>query len=150
MYIGNGRQVGAHWDCGHPESGDQGGEVTVQNYYNNGWTAIFRYGGGPVPHNPTGVLDGCVGGEGTFSISGWAFDEDDYNHSVVIHVYIGGPAGVGEGHGGIIANQGREDVNNVYHCGVYHGFGATISTDLRGEQPIYVYAIDGVGGGTNL
>lgn len=46
IYIGNGQQVGAHYHFGHREAGDQGGEITVQDYYNdvnNPWTVIYRY-----------------------------------------------------------------------------------------------------------
>lgn len=98
-------------------------------------------------NNPKGCLDNVEGGSNTVRIRGWAFDPDAVSQSIDIHVYIGGPAGVGEGHGGIIANVCREDVNNVYGSGLYHGFDATIRTSLSGTQTVYVYAIN-VGAGT--
>ena len=102
-------------------------------------------------NNPQGVLDGATGGEGTVSLSGWAFDRDDLNTPLEIHVYIGGRSGEAnaEGRNGVIANQGRPDVNAVYGCGDYHGFSATIATDKRGVQPIYVYALN-IGNGDNV
>ena len=108
-------------------------------------------GNGNTGNNPQGVLDGVSGGAGTVTISGWAFDKDDLNAALEIHVYIGGRSGNSnaEGHGGIIANAGRGDVNAVFGCGDYHGFSATISTNKRGSQPVYVYALN-VGGGDNV
>lgn len=102
-------------------------------------------------NNPTGCLDGLVGGTGTVKVSGWAFDRDDMSASLNIHVYIGGQAGDSnaEGYGYIIANQGRGDVNAAYGCGDYHGFSSTIFTSKTGTQPVYVYAIN-VGGGENV
>lgn len=102
-------------------------------------------------NNPTGCLDGLVGGTGTVKVSGWAFDRDDMTASLNIHVYIGGQAGDSnaEGYGYIIANEGRGDVNAAYGCGDYHGFSSTIFTSKTGTQPVYVYAIN-VGGGENV
>ncbi len=102
-------------------------------------------------NNPTGCLDGLVGGTGTVKVSGWAFDRDDMSASLNIHVYIGGQAGDSnaEGYGYIIANEGRGDVNAAYGCGDYHGFSSTIFTSKTGTQPVYVYAIN-VGGGENV
>lgn len=102
-------------------------------------------------NNPTGCLDELVGGTGTVTVSGWAFDFDDNNAQLNIHVYIGGQAGDSnaEGYGYIIANEGRGDVNAAYGCGDYHGFSSTIFTSKTGTQPVYVYAIN-VGGGENV
>ena len=102
----------------------------------------------PVGNNPRGNLDNAEGRTNTVHVRGWAFDLDAPGQSLEIHVYIGGPAGVGEGHNGIVANTYREDVNNVYGTGVYHGFDATIQTSLSGIQTVYVYALN-VGGGTD-
>lgn len=95
-------------------------------------------------HNPTGVVDGIVGGTNQVQVSGWAFDRDDLGAQLNIHVYIGD-----EGHGYVIANVERTDVNNVYGCGNYHGFSATLNTALTGTQNIRVFAIN-VGGGSNV
>ena len=107
----------------------------------------------PTNHLPLGHVDSVVGGAGTVTVSGWAYDRDDTNQPLEIHVYIGAPAGTAgaEGHGGIIANVYRPDVNsNPDHLGVgeYHGFEVTLNTNLTGTQKVYVYAINH-GGGTN-
>lgn len=102
-------------------------------------------------NNPEGNYEGASGGDGIVYVGGWAFDRDNVGVSLEIHVYIGGPAGDpnAEGHGGIIANTERSDVNAAFGCGNYHGFGATISTNKRGNQPVYVYALN-IGSGENV
>lgn len=129
--------------------------VKVNGGYSNGYsisdTYIYGYGCPAYGNNPTGCLEGLVGGTGTVTVSGWAFDRDDMSASLNIHVYIGGQAGDSnaEGYGYIIANEGRGDVNAAYGCGDYHGFSSTIFTSKTGTQPVYVYAIN-VGGGENV
>jgi hypothetical protein len=49
----------------------------------------------------------------------------------------------------IKANTERTDVDAVYNCGGQHGFGETITTSKRGEQNVYVYAIN-IGDGKNV
>ncbi|MBO5420426.1 MAG: InlB B-repeat-containing protein [Clostridia bacterium] len=105
---------------------------------------------GTIVHSPIGALDSASAESGKVSVSGWAFDKDDINAQLDIHVYIGGPAGSSsaEGHSGIKANTSRADVNDVYGCGNNHGYSATINTSKTGSQTVYVYAIN-VGGGSN-
>ncbi|MBR1444769.1 MAG: InlB B-repeat-containing protein, partial [Firmicutes bacterium] len=98
-------------------------------------------------HNPIGSFDGCSGGTGYIEVSGWAFDPDNTSQQLYVHVYIGGPAGVGEGYV-LVANTSRPDVNNAYGCGDNHGFFDKISTDKTGSQEVYAYAIN-VGSGDN-
>ncbi|MBR0537361.1 MAG: C40 family peptidase [Clostridia bacterium] len=50
IYIGDNKLVGAHSDTPtqwgpnrSPAPGDQGDEITVEKYYNNGWTTVLRY-----------------------------------------------------------------------------------------------------------
>ena len=145
-----------------------GDNVTIDEY-NNGWVTIAGEKHGnhkyttrtehkstfqyihlkdiPVGNNPIGDLNNVEGGTNTVWVRGWAFDQDDVSRSIEVHVYIGGPAGTGEGHA-IIADTRREDVNNAYGSGIYHGYDATIRTSRVGTQTVYVYAIN-VGGGTN-
>lgn len=114
-------------------------------------------GGNPVPtgNNPTGCVDIVESkSSGTIHIRGWAFDLDNPTKSLEMHVYIGGPSGSSkaEGHPGIIANQSRPDVANVYskyNVGNNHGFDATIKTSKTGNQPVYIYAINIGGGNSN-
>lgn len=100
-------------------------------------------------NNPQGSLDSVWGGTGFVHVSGWAFDKDDLEKQLEIHVYIGGPYGAsGAELHKIKANTERWDVHEAYPgYGMYHGFDAEIQTQKTGEQPIYVYAMN-TGGGT--
>lgn len=141
--------------------GNYGGKVSYDSSYSHYGSLGYKHSSGISKiyvrpnyengNNPTGCLDGLVGGTGTVKVSGWAFDRDDMSASLNIHVYIGGQAGDSnaEGYGYIIANEGRGDVNAAYGCGDYHGFSSTIFTSKTGTQPVYVYAIN-VGGGENV
>lgn len=128
--------------------------VETITYAYNGLTVSYwgvirpNFGSG---NNPVGDLNSATGGRGTVSIRGWAFDSDDYNSQLNIHVYIGGPSGDSnaEGHGLTIANTSRPDVNDLYGCGNNHGFDDVIKTSKTGTQKVYVYAIN-VGGGQNV
>ena len=97
-------------------------------------------------NNPVGYLDSAAGGNGTVTITGWAFDWDKVTASLGIHVYVGGEIGKGEGHGDGVANKLRPDVNAVYDgAGNYHGFSHTVRTSKRGQQAVYVYAMNASG-----
>ena len=97
-------------------------------------------------HDPIGCLDAATAGNGTVTVTGWAFDWDKVGAALDIHVYLGGPAGSGEGHGNGVANLSRPDVNKVYAgAGDYHGFSHTVTTAKRGQQTVYVYAINASG-----
>ncbi|MBR2142287.1 SH3 domain-containing protein [Anaerovibrio sp.] len=100
-------------------------------------------------HNPMGYFDGVVSNSNnTVTVTGWALDKDDVNAQIRVHIYIGGPAGTGEGHD-IHANKHRPDVNQVYAgTGEYHGFNEVIKTNRTGRQEVYAYAIN-IGGGNN-
>ena len=43
LYIGDGQVVNAGGDNGHPQPGDQGGEIRIQRYWNHPWNAVLRY-----------------------------------------------------------------------------------------------------------
>lgn len=154
-------------------------EGGMPNYPNNGYCAIrtttvsalenrsacgsflgyvyLGVGNTPIAtgNNPTGCVDIVESkSSGTIHVCGWAFDLDSPTKPLEIHVYIGGPAGSAnaEGHPGIIANQSRPDVANVYskyNVGNNHGFDATIKTSKSGNQPVYIYAINIGGGNSN-
>ena len=114
---------------------DKGGSKTVFSKI-----SLFN-----VSNNPHGTLDVVEGGVYKVHVRGWAYDKDDLNAKLEIHVYVGG-----KGYG-IIANTERPDVHNVFGCGNNHGFDATIDVDrnLTGSQKVEVYAIN-VGGGDNV
>ena len=105
------------------------------------WEKIFS-----IPdegNNSQGMIDSYSGGVQKISIAGWAFDADQPNTALEIHVYIGTKCV-----GTCIANKERPDVNNVYGVGNNHGFDATFSVSESGENLVKIYAIN-VGRGEN-
>lgn len=102
-------------------------------------------------YNPQGYFDAAISNSGNkLTVRGWAFDRDNLNSKLAIHIYVGGPAGSGAPCYVVTANTSRADVNNVYPgVGNYHGFDSTITVSKTGNQTIYVYAIN-VGGGSNV
>ena len=117
--------------------------ISIGNYWNesgiNPHAENYMYS----TANPKSCVDACIGGEGSITVRGWSFDEDDLSKGVNIHVYIGD-----ECHSYIYANKERTDVNDAYGCGNYHGFNETIKTNLTGTQTIRIYAIN-IGGYVN-
>ncbi len=91
---------------------------------------------------PQGVVDLIEGREGAIEILGWAFDRDDSSKSLTINVYVGGPAGVGKLYS-VVADISRPDVVGAYP-GVNEkcGFHNIVYVSERGEQEVYVYAVD--------
>ena len=45
MYIGDGKNVGAHWNYDGANGDSSGKEVNVQNYYSHPWQGVLRYTG---------------------------------------------------------------------------------------------------------
>ncbi len=101
-------------------------------------------------HNPQGYFDGVVSNNSNqIRVTGWAFDRDNVNEQIRVHVYVGGPAGSGEGHE-IRANKHRPDVGRAFSgVGDYHGFDDNITVNRTGNQEVYVYGIN-IGGGSNV
>lgn len=103
-------------------------------------------------YNPQGCVDSASGGYGTVTVSGWVFDRDAPSTSTQVHVYVGGPAGSGEGHP-INANLTRNDVNKAYAAyGISgkHGFSMTFTTKKTGKQTLYFYGINKGAGENSL
>ncbi|MDR1295152.1 MAG: S1 family peptidase [Bifidobacteriaceae bacterium] len=103
-----------------------------------------------IDRSPFWCVDLVSGGAGTVTVAGWIIDPDLPATPMSIHVYLGGPAGIGESVA-VPANLSRPDVANAYpNTGSNHGFAAQISTARRGNVPVYIYAINlGVAGGAN-
>ncbi len=97
-----------------------------------------KWDNAPTARLPIGHLDSFSGGAGTIRIGGWAVDEDTPNTPVEIHVYVGGPAGQGAGY-----NIGKASINRPgLGWGDNHGFNKIFTVNQRGQQKIYIYAID--------
>lgn len=96
---------------------------------------------------PIGNIDiqNCAGG-----IQGWAFDPDNPNASIDVHIYMDYPAGHAWARGfPATANTARADVNQAFGISGNHGFSIDLSRFFDAyPHNIYVYAID-TGGGNN-
>lgn len=98
---------------------------------------------------PLGAINSVSSTPGEVSVKGWALDKDAPTAALKVRVYIGGPSSTGERHD-LVANVRRTDVAAKYPgTGNNHGFLATLSTELRGEQPVYIYAMN-TPAGTNV
>ena len=94
---------------------------------------------GDIQRVPVGAYDIATGGENSVHVRGWAYDPDDTSKAVSMHVYIDGKHA-----GSLVADSYREDVNQVYGCGAYHGFSGNISYTVTssGTHMVEVYALD--------
>ena len=94
--------------------------------------------------NPLGYLDLVASPEaGKIRVAGWAFDPNKPKVPVRIHVYVGGPAGSGEGHDLGEAKVYRDDVPRQYpETSPNQGFNVTFDTKKTGRQNVYVYALN--------
>jgi len=106
-----------------------------------------------VGHEPQGWVDVIEAEGNKLHVRGWCFDRDSLKDGIVLHVYVGGPAGSQEAFAAyaISSDRYRPDVPNVYPgVGDYHGFDETIEIDTNrtGKCGVYIYAIN-VGGGNN-
>lgn len=81
---------------------------------------------------------------------GWALDPDSPNTSILVHFYIGGPAGSVPLAGQVIANIPRPDVNAATGLPGDHGFSFLIPAQYYDGQPhqIWAYGIDTSGNGS--
>jgi hypothetical protein len=111
------------------------------------WTGSPSSGSGG---SPVGAFDGAEAlSGGAIKVHGWGYDPDAPKQPVDIHVYVGGPAGVGTGYNLGPARVSRPDVAKVYPAaGAGHGFSSTLKGVPGGTHTIYVYAIN-IGSGDN-
>ena len=102
----------------------------------------------PSGNSPIGHLDSVFADMGKITIRGWAADMDVPNEPIDVHVYAI-QDGVRNGIGVLKADNYRPDVH-MQNTGIneYHGFEATINTELTGNVEIEVYGIN-VGSGEN-
>ncbi|MBR1398261.1 MAG: M23 family metallopeptidase [Selenomonadaceae bacterium] len=92
--------------------------------------------------NPEGAFEGYGTLPNMLRVVGWAFDRDDMNHKVRVHVYIDGTAGSSTTPSyEIIAD--KSDHNG-------HAFDSTINipTEWCGKRTVRLYALNDVGSGS--
>lgn len=87
-------------------------------------------------HSPIGGVFSITGSVGTVTLSGYSYDEDPPNRPVLIHMYIGGPAGSSAEFFDFYADVGPEESTG------YWFFDKTLPVKSVGDQPIYVYALN--------
>ena len=120
-------------------------KLTSGNSTENAKVKIVGFGEPDYPvsyQQPQGKVELVEGGNGTVRVSGWAFDYDDTSVPLDIHIYVGGKSGSGAKGYVTQANLEKTDVHTAFGVGKNHGFDATIKVDVRGSQPVYIYAID--------
>jgi hypothetical protein len=114
-------------------------------------------GGNPSP-TPTpsskpalGYFDGV--NTNNCSVWGWAYDPDNQNTQIQVHVYRDHPAGQGGTYvSACTANTVRSDVNSVMKISGNHGFDCVLPTSYvgTGNHALYIHAIDISGTPNNL
>lgn len=123
--------------------------ISTGNWWNqsgiNPQNETFTYS---VPNNPEGNIDVCEGIEGALRVAGWAFDRDNLNQTIDIHIYYLDSSGNERFFGGFHADSVRTDVNEVFHIDGNHGFDKKIQTELVGNYVFNFYALN-IGNGDN-
>lgn len=107
-------------------------------------------GGSSSPRPATGYFDGVT--PATCSVYGWAYDPDNTNQAISVHIYRDNRAGVGTFVASCTANQARADVNTVAKVPGNHGFNCVLPNTYRGtgDHTLYIHAIDINGTPNNL
>lgn len=92
-------------------------------------------------HVPVGGFDAVIGGPGTITVGGWAYDEDHPNSPINVDVYLDGEAGHGTFLGTVKQSKYRSDLASFLPSGNF-GFEVTFSGISQGNHSVYVYAIN--------
>lgn len=114
----------------------------LRSYRFLGYIYIGEFASDSSSHSPEGFVGAYNGGEGTIFIDGAGYDPDNTNESIRVDIYLRDNEGNMYGIGNFTANSERLDANDRYGCGIYHGFGGTINTDLSGEFTLLAALID--------
>jgi len=96
---------------------------------------------------PSCAIDYFGTANGAVLIRGWAFDPDQPNDVIPIHVYIIDASGNSHGYD-MRANQVRDDVNSAYGISGQHGFNLSLPVTETGIYTVDVYPIDLTGDGS--
>jgi hypothetical protein len=96
-----------------------------------------------LPLDPIGDVNALRSpGPGQIQIVGWALQRSSPRTPLPVHIYVGGPVGVGSGLALAPATVARPDVAVAYiEAGPEHGFDATLSGYPAGWQVVCVYAL---------
>lgn len=91
-----------------------------------------------------GSFDGVYTDANNCLVNGWAYDPDNANTNIGVHIYKDGPSGSGTFIGACIANTSRPDVNQAFHISGNHGFNCQLPASYRGtgNHALYIHAID--------
>lgn len=128
---------------------DKGNPFTTNPVIGYGWVNITK-----TAKSPNGYIEKIEGSDnGTIHIKGWTWDPDDITQDLMLHVYVGGAAGIGAGPYCVQSNHIRCDlaipkdmcdavVDKHGNVGNYHGFDLRIPVNETGTKDVYVYAID--------
>ena len=128
---------------------DKGNPFTTNPVIGYGWVNITK-----TAKSPNGYIEKIEGSDnGTIYIQGWTWDPDDITQDLMLHVYVGGAAGIGAGPYRVQSNHIRCDlaipkdmcdavVDKHGNVGNYHGFDLRIPVNETGTNDVYVYAID--------
>ena len=104
----------------------------------------------PAGNSPFGHLDFVRTEMGKIIVRGWAADMDVPNEPIDVHIYAICD-GVREGIGILKADIYRPDVHaQNSNINEYHGFEATINTNLTGDVQIEAYGINVGSGGNSM
>lgn len=96
-------------------------------------------------HNPIGGVSTLTGGYSKIELSGWAFDYDNLDAKLEIHVYLDGSPVKG-----LTSNIVNSKITSLYpQVDSSHGFSGEFPVGTVGEHQISVYAIN-VGDGNNI
>ncbi len=94
---------------------------------------------GPTDHNPQGKVESVDSpGDYQLHVKGYAYDEDNMNGSLAVHVYVGGTPGSQVPQWAISANKTHRVMGN-------HGFEdvhSNIDSKYVGRQLVHVYALN--------
>ena len=115
--------------------------LSSRNYYREDSVVYCLNSVAPSNHLPVGQIDDIhSNGNGTIHFYGWTYDPDEEsNNNIELDIYLGADGY----HGGkrYVAYTNGVQRTDVGH-GNYHGFEFDLTVNERGNQPIYIYAID--------
>lgn len=93
-------------------------------------------------HSPVVTIDACLGGNCEVVVSGWCYDPDAPSKSLKVRIYVYQGSFSSAPYQEVMADQPREDVNDVFHITGEHGFSTFVSIETPGKYLVKVVAVD--------